>query len=229
LLFLEGVTLLPVLVANLTKVATCHTGEPVATIHRGTVVCPALQMILKTLVWEGQQVGLELAHNSTTPNYFLPLTLGDRPASILNLSHPELMLVFSLVHCLGRLLLKIFSRGNQENRAVRVPWPGKMTQGDATTRDALLLTCIALVCPTEQQDSHLTQLVIPEIVSWQWVHNGKAIFMQTYWCWQSVRGHLSCQGTPAAELMWVNICVSVLNKGGNSDPGMWSAVGCTVL
>jgi hypothetical protein len=40
-----------------------------------------------------------------------------------------------------------------------------MTQGNAATRDALLLTCIALVYPIEQQDSYLAQLVIPKIAS----------------------------------------------------------------
>jgi hypothetical protein len=33
-----------------------------------------------------------------------------------------------------------------------------------------------------------------------------------------------CQGTPAAVLMWANICMSALNKGSSSDPGMRSAV-----
>jgi hypothetical protein len=61
------------------------------------LLCPAPQMILKKLVWEGRQVGLELAHNSTTSNRFLPLTLGDRLAPILDLSHPELMSVFGLL------------------------------------------------------------------------------------------------------------------------------------
>jgi hypothetical protein len=62
---------------------------------------PALQMILKKLIWEGWQLGLELAHNST-PNRFLPLTLGDRLAPTLDLSHLELMLVFGLLSPLLR-------------------------------------------------------------------------------------------------------------------------------
>jgi hypothetical protein len=66
------------------------------------LLCPALQMILKKLIWEGWQVGLELAHNDTTPNYFSPLTLGDWLAPVLNLSHPELMSVFSLLSPLLR-------------------------------------------------------------------------------------------------------------------------------
>jgi hypothetical protein len=36
-----------------------------------------------------------------------------------------------------------------------------------------------------------------------------------------------CQGTPAAVPTQANIRASTLNKGSSSDPGAWSAVGCT--
>jgi hypothetical protein len=35
---------------------------------------------------------------------------------------------------------------------------------------------------------------------------------------------ITCQGTPVAVLMRVNICASALNKGSSGDPGAQSAV-----
>jgi hypothetical protein len=44
-----------------------------------------------------------------------------------------------------------------------------------------------------------------------------------------VEGEGECQGTSAVVLMRANICVSALNKGGSSDPGTRSIVGCAYM
>jgi hypothetical protein len=51
-------------------------------------------------------------YNNTTPDCFSPLTLGDRLAPVLNLSHPELMLVFCLLSpLLGETTVEDFRQG----------------------------------------------------------------------------------------------------------------------